>query len=165
MSENVDKLRLADRTEAILRSDRLALRRVCPKRRDPAVLLTLVPDVGAVIDLMDAYLPDVAEAAGLQYVRMVGAETHELPEPLLTRTFLVLADVTGRDETVVNLVYQALGQGRRILLSAQDAADLPSDLGGMPQVIYGLGPGEFDALLRAVRHGAFSTMEDEAILA
>lgn len=158
MSGNADKLRLADRTESILRSDRTALQK--RTRRQPAILLTLVPDVGPVIDLMDAYMPDIAEMAGLQYVKMLGPEQRELPEHLLERTYLLLADLTGRDESVVTLVYQALGMGRRVLLTAQEQNELPADLSRMQHVFYNLDAGAFDTLLRAVREASFSAVEE-----
>lgn len=162
MSGNVDKLRLADRTEAILRSDRSALQKKTARRHqhEPAILLTLVPDVGPVIDFMDAYVSDVAEMAGLQYVRLVGQENRELPDQLLDRTFLTLADLTGRDENVITLVYQALGQGRRVLLAAQDYDEIPQELGYLPSVLYNLRDGLYDSLLKIVRQSSFSTMED-----
>ncbi|HWI66253.1 MAG TPA: hypothetical protein VNT75_30845 [Symbiobacteriaceae bacterium] len=158
---NVDKLRLADRTEAILRSDRSALKKTARRQQhEPAILLTLVPDVGPVIDLMDAYVSDIAEMANLQYVRLIGQEHRELPEHLLDRTFLALADLTGRDESVVTLVYQALSRGRRVLLATQDGMEIPEELGYLPKVTYSLGEGMFDQLLRAVRQASCSTMED-----
>lgn len=165
MSEILDKPRLADRTEAILRSDRQALRRKGPKPRDPAILLTLVPDNSAVIRLMDAYMPLVAEAAGLDYVRLVGGRTDQIAEHTLARTFLLLADLTGGDESVAALVSQALGQGRRVILAARDAAEVPPQLVGVPYIRYGQGPGEFDQLLRTIRQATVSTMDDHVRLA
>ncbi|HWI53834.1 MAG TPA: hypothetical protein VNT01_16980 [Symbiobacteriaceae bacterium] len=162
MGETTEKPRLADRTEAILRSDRTALQKQA--RRQPAILLTVVPDNGPVIDFMDAYMPDVADMAGLQYVKMVGPEQRELPAHMLERTFLVLADVTGRDENVITLVYQALGLGRRVLLSAQAPEDLPQELEQIPHVTYDLSAGMFETLLQAVRQASFSAMEEAVSL-
>ncbi|HYF95900.1 MAG TPA: hypothetical protein VD969_27085 [Symbiobacteriaceae bacterium] len=158
MSGNADKLRLADRTESILRRDRSALQK--RNRRQPAILLTLVPDVGPVIDLMDAYMPEIAEVAGLQYVKLLGSEQRELPAQVLEQTYLLLADLTGRDESVVTLVYQALGLGRRVLLTAQAADEVPVDLNHVQRVFYNLDAGAFDALLRAIREASFSAMEE-----
>lgn len=161
MSGHADKLRLADRAETILRSDRSALRRA--KRAEdpePAILLTLVPDCSTVIDFMDAYLPEIAEMAGLQYVRLIGSNLRNLPDKCLERTFLMLADLTGRDENVITLVYEALGLGRRVLLAAQDPGELPSDLRTIPAVLYSLETGQFEGLLRAIQTSACSTMED-----
>lgn len=162
MSGSPGKLRLADRTETILRSDRTALQKRV--RRQPAILLTLVPNNGPVIDLMDAYMPVIADTNGLQYVRMLGAEQRELPEHLLHRTYLVLADLTGRDENVITLVYQALGQGRRVLLSAQTQEEIPIELSQVQHVFYSLDKGIFDSLLNAVRNASCSSMEEFAAL-
>lgn len=151
MKEDLEKLRLADRAEAILRIDRHALRQAHRRSEEPAVLLTLVSDVGLVVDFMDAYIPELAEAAGLQYVRLIATGLQEVPRHYLSRAFLVLADLTGRDENVITLLYQTFGGGRRILLSAQERQEVPQDLGDVPFVLYSLERGEFDALLREVQ--------------
>ena len=161
MSGHAEKLRLADRAEAILRNDRSALRRAKQdEEHEPAILLTLVPDCGPVLDFMDAYVPEIAEIAGLQYVRLIGSALRNLPEKCMQRTFLLLADLTGRDESVITLVYEAMGQGRRVLLAAQDPGEIPADLRSIPAVLYSLETGEFDGLLQAIQASACSTMED-----
>jgi|GEM_PF-3474009 len=164
MGEDLEKLHLADRTEAILRSDRQAFRQVQRQRKEP-VLLTLVPDNGAVIDLMDAYIPDIADAAGLKYVRLIGSDLHNLPRACLERTFLLLADLTGRDENVITLVYEALGMGRRVLLAAQSADEIPEGLESMPAVLYSLQHESFDELIQGTARLTTSTLDDGAFAA
>lgn len=164
MNERAEKLRLADRAEAILRNDRQAIRSRHRDGQEPALLLTLVPNQGAVIDLMDAYIPDIAETAGLQYVRLVGTGLREVPRHYLCRTFLVLADLTGRDEDVITLVYQTLGGGRRILISAQHVEEIPRDLESIPSVLYHLEQRRFDQFLREIQRRATSTLHDTAII-
>lgn len=150
---------LADRAEAILRSDRQALRRTPRHPVQPGILLVLVPENGAVIDLMDAYIPDIADATGLQYLRMVCANLSSIPTPYEERTALLLADLTGQHEAVINLVYQALGAGKRILLCAQATDDIPQDLAALPCVTYRLEQGGFDRLLREVMDRASIALE------
>ncbi len=152
MHGDLAKLHLADRTEAILRCDRNALRRARRTPQQPAILLALVPDSGDVIDLMDAHLPEVAGDAGLQYVRLVGTEMRILPRHLLHRTFLTVADLTGRNKGVITLVYQMLAMSRSVLLAARTAAEIPWDLRMLPSVIYHPEHSSFDQLLREVRH-------------
>jgi hypothetical protein len=161
MRDVARKLRLADRAETILRSDRKAFLQARREQEHTAVLLTLVPDNGAVMDLMDAYIPEIAETAGLQYIRLVSSDLRDLPGPALERTFLLLADLTGRDETVITLVYQALGVGRRVLLTAQDPSELSPDLSGVRSVLYNLQEGELEALFAAVRSFAFSALDED----
>lgn len=165
MDRDLEKLRLADKTEAILRSDRQALRQAHSQPQNAAILLALLPTTGAVIDLMDAYLPDLAEKAGLQYIRMVSKDVTAIPKPVLNRALLVLADLSGRDEDVITLVYQALGAGRRVLLSAQSPDDLPADLRHLPSVTYDLAAKRFDQLIRAVGARSVSTVDDEQLVA
>jgi len=160
MSGHAEKLRLADRAEAILRSDRAAKLKARQELHEPALLLTLVPDEGPVIDFMDAYLPDIADTAGLQYVRLIGSDLRNLPVQCLRRTFLFLADLTGRDETVITLVYEALSMGRRVMLAAQHPGEIPADLSGVPAVLYDLESGQFEGLLQAIQASAYSTTED-----
>lgn len=163
MSEHVEKLRLADRTEAILRSDRTALRK--KTRRQPAVLLTLVPDIGHVIDFMDAYMPDIAESVGLEYIRLLGSENGTIPAQLLERVSLTLADVTDQDRDVLALVRQVLSEGRRTLLAAQSPADIPFELRHLQHVLYSLQTNDFEALLRAVRDAACGALAEQEQLA
>jgi hypothetical protein len=162
MRDNAQKLRLADRAEAILRSDRKSFLQNQRQQQLPAVLLALVPDIGGVIDLMDAYIPEIAENAGLQYIRLISTDMRELPRAVLERTLLVLADVTGRDESVVTLVYQALALGRRVLLSAQNPADLPPALGdAVHSVLYNQEEGQFGPLIQSIRSLAFSALDEK----
>ena len=160
---DMEKVRLADKTEAILRADRQALRQGQSQPQNSAILLVLLPTTGAVIDLMDAYLPDVAEKASLQYIRMLSKDVTAIPRQVLNRALLVLADLSGRDEDVVTLVYQALGAGRRVLLSAQSPTDIPADLTHLPSVIYDLSDNRFDQLLAAVGARSASTVDEQLV--
>jgi hypothetical protein len=144
------KLRLANRTEALLRTDRTALHRRRQCQNEPALLLALLPENGAVTTLMDSCLPDIAERAGLQYNRLLGSETRAIPHALLHRADLILADLTGRPEEVVTLIYQAIAAGRRILLSGQSPEDFPPDLDALHQVLYE--SSETTLLVEAVSH-------------
>jgi hypothetical protein len=160
----LERLPLADRTEAILRGDRHALRRGPHPGQEPGILLALLPDDEAVITLMDAYLKEIADLAGLDYLRPETADLAQLPRPTLSRTFLVLADLTGRDEHVVTQVYHALSLGRRVLLSAQSEEDIPRELGArVPAVLYSPQRGRYDDLLREVLCRAQSTLDDRVI--
>lgn len=150
MLSDLAKLRLAIRTEALLRTDRTALHRRRQWQSEPALLLALLPENSAVTMLMDSCLPDIAERAGLQYIRLNGSETRAIPHALLHRADLILADLTGRPEEVVTLVYQAIAAGRRILLSGQAAEDFPPDLDAFHQVLYG--SSETKLLVEAVSH-------------
>ncbi|HLN60491.1 MAG TPA: hypothetical protein VK464_02990, partial [Symbiobacteriaceae bacterium] len=73
MSGTVEK-NLADRAEAILRSDRQSLVLSRRRRQVSSVLLTMVPGSDPTVDLMDDYLQSVADTAGLQYVRQIAAD-------------------------------------------------------------------------------------------
>lgn len=157
MKEDLDRIRLSDRIGAILRTDRSALRQ---SRRNPSersVLLVLVPDSGTAKELFDAYLPDLATGAGLRYVRLAAADRVEIAPQLLDQSLLVLADLAGRHERVITLVYQTFGHGRRVLLAAREPGEIPPDLDEVPAVFYGTADGEFDALLDAVRQMASPT--------
>lgn len=154
MRDDLEKLRLSDRAEAILRSDRHALRHAQRQAHEPAILLTLVPDQGSIIDFMDAYVAELAENLGLQYVRLVATGLWEVPRNYLSRTFLVLADLSDRDENVVTLLYQTFGSGRRILVSATCPDDIPADLSEVPAVFYDLPRGEWQSLLSEVHRWA-----------
>ena len=156
--------RLADRLDTILRSDRHALRRRDRRVGEPAVLLTLLPDDDTVVALLDSHLPSLAEAAGLQYMSLVANDEANLPHSLLSRTFLVLADLTGRDECVVTLVYQALGHGRRVLLSARNDSEIPRDLNAVPRVLYDCDAHRWEALLNVVRAAVESTCHDPLLV-
>jgi len=151
MSEKLDKLRLADRAEAIIRRDRHAIEQVRRGPRADGLLLALGSNVSAVADLWDRHIPQVAEAAGLGYVRLVATGRREVPEDLIARAVLVLADLAGRDEDVVTLVYQTFGDGRRILLAGGGPADIPRDLADVPSVFYDLEGAQVQPLLDEIR--------------
>lgn len=137
MPSNLTRLRLANRTEALLRIDRTALHRRRQWQSEPALLLALLPENNTVTTLMDSALPAIAKRAGLQYIRLNGSQTRAIPHALLNRSDLVVADLTGRPEKVVTLIYQAIAAGRRILLSGQCPEDFPPDLDALHQVLYG----------------------------
>ena len=159
MSGTVEKS-LADRAEAILRSDRQSLVLSRRRRQVSSVLLTIVPGSGPTVDLLDDYLQSVADTAGLQYVRQCAAHLEETPSRWLDHAFLLLADMTGRNENVVANVYEALRAGRRVLLAACDPADLPPDLASVPSVVYSLEEGGADELVRMVRSIAWANVGD-----
>lgn len=151
VSESLNKLRLADRTQSILRKDRNAIRHVRQGPREAGLLLAVASDTDAITRLLDQNLPPIAAAAGLEYVRLVAATLQEVPRALIPRTFLVLADLTGRDEDVITLVYQTFGDGRRVLLAGRDPSDIPCDLGDVPSVLCDLAGGQIEPLLDEVR--------------
>ncbi|MGE5676234.1 MAG: hypothetical protein ACM3XM_20525 [Mycobacterium leprae] len=147
------KTNLADRTEGILRKDRRALQ--APHLQSPkhAALLSLLPANDEAVDLMDEYIQAVADAAGLQYIRPSRSGLEQLPVQYILRARLVLADLTGRDEQILSLVYKALSLGRPVLLTAQSAADVPADLSHIAFAPYSLDEDQFmDFLLQAERH-------------
>lgn len=150
MSGEWIKLRLADRTEAILRSDRRQLRTVT-QSPDVQLLLALVPNTGLIVDFMDAYLPEVAEEAGLQYVRLIADGLREVPKHYINHTAVVVADLTDRSEEVVTLLYQTFGQSRRILLTARNPEEIPVDLADLTTLYYDLENGLFESLLTEMR--------------
>lgn len=154
MSESLDKLRLADRTHAILRKDRSAIRHLRREPREAGLLLALASDAEAINAMLDRHLPPIATAAGLEYVRLEATLVREVPRALIPRAFLVLADLTGRDEDVITLVYQTFGDGRRVLLAGHDPTDIPGDLADVPSVLYDLAGGQIEPLLDAVRRWA-----------
>jgi hypothetical protein len=151
MSGVLDKANLADRMDAILRSDRQARVLSDRRRQGATVLLTLVPNVGQVIDLADGYIQTIADTAGLEYIRQVGADLPDELSRWLPSTFLLVADLTGGDPKVADNVREALRTGRRVLLAVQNTADLPADLAAVPHVPYSLAPGGADRLVAAVR--------------
>lgn len=145
------KLRLADRTEAILRNDRRQLRTVT-QSPEVLLLLALVPNTGLIVDFMDAYLSEIAEEAGLQYVRLIADGLHEVPKHYINRTAVVVADLTDRSEAVVTLLYQTFGGSRRILLTARNPKEVPVDLADLTTLCYDLENGLFESLLEELRH-------------
>lgn len=145
-----DRLRLADRVESILRTDRHALRHVREQSQEPLLLLALASESGIVQDFLDGYLPEIAEAAGLGYVRLIASGLTEVPRHYVESAFLVVADVTGRAEEVITLVYQCLGSGRRILLAAQHPDEVPPDLAEIPLACFNLDQGDFRGFLEEV---------------
>jgi hypothetical protein len=153
MSGEWMKLRLADRTEAILRSDRRQLRTVT-QPPEVQLLLALVPNTGLIVDFMDAYLPEVAEEAGLQYVRLIADGLREVPRHYINRTAVVVADLTNRSEEVVTLLYQTFGGSRRILLAARNPDEIPVDLADLTTLYYDLENGLFESLLEEMRQHA-----------
>lgn len=118
------------------------------------MLLALVPNTGLIVDFMDAYLPEVAEEAGLQYVRLIADGLREVPKHYINRTAVVVADLTDRSEEVVTLLYQTFGGSRRILLTARNPDEIPVDLADLTTLYYDLENGLFESLLEAMRHHA-----------
>ncbi|HEY3363702.1 MAG TPA: hypothetical protein VGK74_01445 [Symbiobacteriaceae bacterium] len=157
MSGELQKLNLAERAGSILRSDRQAFERANIRTTKP-VLLVLIPREGDATDLADAYIPDIAGAAGLQYVRPAPCDLRNLPPNLLRRSRLVLADLSVPNENITALMNQALGLRRRVLLMAQSAEYVPRDLVSIPSVLYGLEPGLFNHLLRETLREARSVV-------
>jgi hypothetical protein len=152
MSANVEKAALANRAGAILRSDRQALTFAHRTRRPGAPLLVaLLPDTERIINLMDGYMPDLAQASGFQYARVIAAGVSELPPGTLERTAVILAELSGQDPAVLRLARQALAAGRPILLAAQSPADVPNDLRTLPCVQYNLEAGEAEDLVQTLR--------------
>ncbi|HLN60853.1 MAG TPA: hypothetical protein VK464_04815, partial [Symbiobacteriaceae bacterium] len=78
----------------------------------------------------------------------------------LGHAFLLLADLTGRNENVLANVYEALRAGRRVLLVTRDPSDLPPDLASVPSVVYSLEEGGADELVRTVRSIAWANVGD-----
>lgn len=157
MSGEPQKIRLSERAGAILRSDRQAFERA-NLRTTRAILLVLIPGDGDVSDLADAYIPDIAAVAGLQYVRPAASDLNNLPPNLVRRSRLVLADLSTPNPDVAALVNQAFTLRRRVLLMAQSADCIPRELVSVPSVLYGLEPGLFNHLLRETLREARSVV-------
>jgi len=115
------------------------------------LLLALVPNTGLIVDFMDAYLPEVAEAAGLQYVKLIANGLREVPKHYINRTAVVVADLTDRSEEVITLLYQTFGGSRRIVLTARNPQEIPADLSDLTTLYYDLDHGLFEHLLDEIR--------------
>lgn len=132
LERNTRRLGLADRLESILRTDRHALRR--QQSRSEGMLLALVSRGGGSHALIEPLLKESAAESGLSFLAIDAEALTEIPRHYLDHASLVVADVSGRNERVITLVYQAMGCGCRLLLCGQEPTDIPSDLEGLSSV-------------------------------
>lgn len=134
LERNTRRLGLADRLESILRTDRHALRR--QRSRADGMLLALVSQQSGHRDLIEPLLKESAAESGLSFLAIDAEALIDMPRHYLDHASLVVADVSGRNERVITLVYQAIGCGCRLLLLGQEPGDIPQDLEGLSTVIF-----------------------------